>query len=141
MKYKTICTVLNEHHGVGISKRRLKYICNKQVLSRKRNKNSGTLKDMVINELGTSSSLLGYVQMTEIPAVRYGVSISKEDVRKTLKNINPHGVTKRRNKVNRRKIYHTIGPGYIYHIDENDQLKRWGFPIHGCIDGFSCKVM
>ena len=44
---------------------------------------------MVINELGTSSSLLGYRQMTVILAVRYGVSISKEDVRKNLKNIDP----------------------------------------------------
>ena len=69
---------------------------------------------MVINELGTSSSLLGYRQMT--------VSI-------------------RRNKLIRSRIYHTIGPGYIYHIDGEDKLKRWGFPIHGCIDRFSRKVM
>ena len=141
MKYKTICAVLNQHHGVSISERRLKYICKKQGLSRKRNVNSETLKDMVINELRTSSLLLGYRQMTELLAVRYGVSISKEDVRKTLKNIDPDVVTIRRNKVIRRRIYHTTGPGYIYHIDENDKLKRWGFPIHGCIDGFSRKVM
>ena len=96
---------------------------------------------MVINELGTSSSLLGYRQMTEILAVRYGVSISKEDVRKTLKNIGLDGVTMRKNKVIRRRICHTIGPGYSYHIDGNDKLKRWGFPIHGCIDGLSRKVM
>ena len=141
MKYKTICAVLNQHHGVSISERRLKYICKKQGLSRKRNVNSETLKDMVINELRTSSLLLGYRQMTELLAVRYGVSISKEDVRKTLKSIDPDGVTIRRNKVIRRRIYHTIGPGYIYHIDGNDKLKRWGFPIHRCIDGLSRKVM
>ena len=57
------------------------------------------------------------------------------------KNIDPDGVTIRREKVIRRKIYHTIGSGYIYYIDENDKLKRWGFPIHGCIDRFSRKVM
>ena len=96
---------------------------------------------MVINELGTSSSLLGYRQMTEILAVRYGVSISKEDVRKTLKNIGLDGVKMRKNKVIRRRICHTIGPGYSYHIDGNDKLKRWGFPIHGCIDGFTHKIM
>ena len=27
------------------------------------------------------------------------------------------------------------------HIDNNDQLKRFGFPIHRCIDGFSRKFM
>ena len=90
---------------------------------------------MVINELGTSSSLLGYRQMTEILVVRYGVSISKEDVRKTLKNIDPEGVPIRWNKVIRRRIYHPIKPGYIY------DRWGWGFPIHGCIDGFSRKVM
>ena len=79
--------------------------------------------------------------MTEILALRYGVSTFKEDVRKTLKNMDLEGVTIRRNKVIRRRIYHTIGPGYIYHIDGNDNLKRWGFPIHGCIDEFSRKVM
>ena len=45
-------------------------------------------------------------------------------MRKTLKNIDLDGVTIRKNKEIRRKIYHTIGPGYIYHIDGNDKLKR-----------------
>ena len=85
MKCRRICAVLNQHHGVSISERRLKYICKKQGLSRKRNVNNQTLKDMVINELGTSSSLLGYRQMKEILAVMCPVSFSKEDVRKTLK--------------------------------------------------------
>ena len=127
MKYRRICTVLNQYHGVSISERRLKYIFTKKGLSRKRNVNNQTLKDMLINELGTSSLLLEYRQMTEILAIRYGVSFSKEDARKTLKNIDPEGVTIRRNKVVRRR-YYTIGPGYIYHIDGNDKLKRWGFP-------------
>ena len=61
---------------------------------------------MVINQLGTSSSLLGYRKMTEILVVKYGVSISKEDVRKTLKDIDPDEVTIRRNKVIRRNISH-----------------------------------
>ena len=70
MKYGSICTVRNQHHGARISERRLKHICKKLGLSRKRNVNNETLKDMVINELGTSSSLLVYIQMTEILAVR-----------------------------------------------------------------------
>ena len=87
MKYRGICTVSNQHHGVSISERRLKYLCKKQGISRKRNLNNETSKDSVINELGTSSSLLGYRQMTEIPAVRYDVVNSKEDIRKTLGKI------------------------------------------------------
>ena len=44
-----------------------------QGLSHKRNVNNETLKDLVMNELETSSSLLGYRKMTEILAVRYVV--------------------------------------------------------------------
>ena len=54
--------------------------------------------------------------MTELLAVRYDIRLSKKDVRKTLKNIDLDEVTIRRNKVIRR-ICHTTGPGYIYHID------------------------
>ena len=28
-----------------------------------------------------------------------------------------------------------------FHIDGNDRLKRFSFPIHGCIDGFIRKLM
>ena len=87
-----------------------------------------------------SSPLFGYRQMTEILAARYDVSITKEDVRKTLKNIDPDGVTIT-NEVIRRRIYHSTGPGYIYHIDGNDKLKRVFPYTGGCIDGFSRTVM
>ena len=29
----------------------------------------------------------------------------------------------------------------MFHIDGNDKLKRFGFAIHGCIDGFSRKLI
>ena len=38
-------------------------------------------------------------------------------------------------------MYSSKGPGDIYHIDGNDKLKPWGFCIHGCVDGFSRKIM
>ena len=79
--------------------------------------------------------------MTEILAVRYGISISKEDVRKSFKKTDLDGVMIRMNKVIRRRIYQTIGRSYIYHVDGNDKLKRWDFSIHGCFDGFSHKIM
>ena len=52
--------------------------------------------------------LLGYRKLTEILAVRYGVNISKEDVRKTLKKIDSDRVTIRRKKIIRRRMYQTI---------------------------------
>jgi len=33
------------------------------------------------------------------------------------------------------------GPNFIWHLDGYDKLKRFGFCIHGCIDGFSRKIL
>ena len=30
---------------------------------------------------------------------------------------------------------------YAWHLDRYDKLKPWGFPIHGCIDSFSRRIM
>jgi len=33
------------------------------------------------------------------------------------------------------------GPNYTWHIDGHDKLAKWGFYIHGAVDGFSRKVL
>ena len=33
------------------------------------------------------------------------------------------------------------GPNFAWHVDRYDKLKPYGFPIHGCVDGFSRRVM
>ena len=30
------------------------------------------------------------------------------------------------------------GPKYLWHIDGYAKLKRYGYCIHGCIDGYVC---
>ena len=72
--------------------------------------------------------------MTETISVKYNVNISKNDVRKVLKDLNPRGVQDRWRKLITRRIYDPNGPADVYHIDGNDKLKRWEFAIHGCID-------
>ena len=67
--------------------------------------------------------------------------VAKEDVRKALKSVDPDGVNKRKSKTIVRREYLSSGPGSIYHIDGNDKLKRWGFCIHGFVDGFSRKLL
>lgn len=37
----------------------------------------------------------------------------------------------------RRRIYGNKGPNFVWHVDGNDKLKRFGIAIHGCIDGYS----
>ncbi|CAH3168485.1 unnamed protein product [Porites lobata] len=33
------------------------------------------------------------------------------------------------------------GPNFLRHIDGYDKLKAYGFAIHGCIDGYSRRIM
>ena len=40
-----------------------------------------------------------------------------------------------------RREYLNPGPNFCWHADGYDKLKSFGFPIHGCIDGFCRKIM
>ena len=42
---------------------------------------------------------------------------------------------------NLRRIYICSGPNAVWHADGYDKLKPYGFPIHGCVDSFSRKVI
>ena len=79
--------------------------------------------------------------MTEIISLKYGVNISKEHARKGLADIDPKGVSLRKKKAVKRRTYETNGPFYVFHIYGNQKLKRFGFAIRGCIDGFSRKLI
>ena len=41
----------------------------------------------------------------------------------------------------RRRSYWSLGPNHTWHIDGNDKLKDFGFPMHGSIEEFSRKVL
>ena len=60
--------------------------------------------------------------MTEYLTLKYNIWVSKEDVRKAIKDIDPEGVDKRRKKVIHRRKYESLGPGHIYHLVGNDKL-------------------
>ena len=50
-------------------------------------------------------------------------------------------VERRKHKVIKRRVYESFGPMNTLHMDGNNKLKRFGFPIRGCIDGFSRKLI
>ena len=139
--YREICAIINKHHRVATTVRHIKYVCKKQGLTRRVHIMDSELKDMIINELTTSRSHVGYRQMSEILNLKYNIQVAKERVRKCLKDVDPEGVEERSKHVIKRRIYETKGPNDVYHIDGNDKLKKWGFCIHGCVDGFSRKLM
>ena len=41
----------------------------------------------------------------------------------------------------RRRIYRTLGPNYVGHVDAFDKIEPCGFSIHGCIDVYSGRII
>ncbi|XP_052704776.1 uncharacterized protein LOC128180681 [Crassostrea angulata] len=60
---------------------------------------------------------------------------------KFMKEIDPIGCEFRRRRRIIRRIYKSSGPNDTWHIDGYDKLKPYGLSIHGCIDGYSRKIM
>ena len=71
LKYKHICNLINELHGVSLTMRRLLQICKKLGLSRQRNIDDGTLCPLLSNELGEFQIMyaLIYVRLAVVPYV------------------------------------------------------------------------
>lgn len=141
LKYKDIYSIIVSHHKKNVSMSQMKAILKSNGLNRKRNVSENILKGVIENELQTSLSKVGYRQMTENVCMKYGFCVSKEDVRRAIKEVDPEGVESRKYNTIKRRTYWSLGPGNVYHLDGNDKLKRWGFCIHGFVDGFSRKFL
>ena len=50
-------------------------------------------------------------------------------------------VSIQRRKKLKRRCYRSLGPNDCWHIDGYGKIKSFGFPIIGCIDGFSRKIL
>ena len=58
-----------------------------------------------------------------------------------MKELDPVGVDARWRRILRRRLYYSKGPIWVWHLDGYDKLKPFGFEIHGCIDGYSRRVL
>ena len=73
--------------------------------------------------------------------IKYGIQTSRNNVERILRDIDPEGTALRRAHRLRRRSYTNPGPNYAWHVDGYDKLKPYGFPIHGCVDGFSRRLL
>ena len=55
--------------------------------------------------------------------------------------LDPDGCEQRRSLALQRRRYSSPGPNHTWHVDEYDKLKPFGFLFHGCIDGWSRRIM
>ena len=94
----------------------------------------------VQEELSGSGSGIGYRRIHR-SLINKGILCRREDVRKIIKDLDPEGVQLRKRRRLHRRKYIAAGPNVVWHIDGHDKLKPFGFSIHGCIDGFSRKLI
>lgn len=71
----------------------------------------------------------------------YGISVPRSTVQVILHELDPVGSELRKKHRLKRRKYLNPGPNYCWHSDGYDKLKPFGFPIHGCIDGFSRHII
>ena len=84
---------------------------------------------------------MGYRGMWHRLRMKYNITVSRDTIMYLLQELDPEGILiRRRHKLQRRQFI-SSGPNNSWHADGYDKLKRYGFPIHGCIDAFSRKVL
>lgn len=66
-----------------------------------------------------------------------GIHVQRQRVADSLIRVDEAGVAMRWCRAIHRRVYRVSSPIALWHIDGNHKLVRWGFVIHGGIDGFS----
>lgn len=135
-----VCLVLI--HGITLSLRQLKRVLSARNLRRRKQPSDlQDVADAISEELTGSGSCFGYRFMHQHLRRKYRLVVDKETVRIALKVLDPNAVEDRTRGRLRRRKYSVKGPNYLWHLDGYDKLKPFGFCIHGCIDGFSRRLM
>ncbi|KAK0156578.1 hypothetical protein N1851_000010 [Merluccius polli] len=127
-------------HGVILSKRTLERCLSKKRFWRRKNKTDVVEVAAFIEQLETSGQCQGYRWMHQKCWLN-GIVTDRETVRILLRLLDGEGVDLRSRNRLRRRVYHSCGPNYVWHIDGYDKLKPFGIAISGCIDGFSRKMI
>ena len=87
---------------------------------------------------------VGYGMMWLTIRTKYHTNASRALVQRLVRDIDPGGggqTQLRRRRCLRRRAYFSQEPNFSWHADGYDKLKHYGFPIHGCVDGYSRRVL
>ena len=91
--------------------------------------------------MSDSGRIVGYRGMWQRLRQDHNLVIGKETVRLVLRIVDPEEVKRRSKNRLRRRNYRGRGSNYIWHVDGYDKLKPFCFRIHGCIDGYSRRIL
>lgn len=78
--------------------------------------------------------LVGYIRSLNL-------KVPRDRVRESLTRVDPRNTSLRWACVITRRLYSVPGPNSLWHIDGHHCLIRWKMVVHGCIDGFSRRIM
>ena len=94
--------------------------------------------DELVQEITTEFPSAGYRLVRSHLSTR-GYRVSEQRVRLSLNRVDPSAVAVRWSMHNaiHRRAYRVAYPNAVWHIDGNMSLIRWGFVVHGAIDGYS----
>eukprot|EP00795_Rhopilema_esculentum_P004031 gene4031-20206_t len=101
---------------------------------------SNDIRNRIAQELDGPGCIGGY-RSTWHTLRMEGMQVPCRIVQDVVKELDPEGCDLRERKRLRRRKYRTPGPNYVWHLDGYDKIKPFGFPIHGCIDGWIRKTM
>ena len=140
-EYEEIRFLLQRNHEIRMStstlKRRLRAM---GLIRRNCHFDLDEVKAIVKSILDGPDSVRGYRGIWHLLRLR-GISVPRYIVEQLVRELDPEGVAARRAHRLRRRTYQNLGPNHSWHCDGYDKLKPYGFPIHGCIDGWSRKIL
>ena len=137
---ETMVFILEKQHGISLSLRTLKRRLSQYGL-KKSNDNYEQVSQIISVEIEGPSSQIGYRSMWNKLRTTYGINVPRDAVMKILRELDPEGCKKRKRRKLDRRTYYSAGPNTAWHTDGYDKLKPYGLPIHGCVDGFSRKIL
>ena len=115
-------------------------LCSRGLRRKNNNFDISFLPDRIWQELDGPANTAGYRCVWHTLMLE-GIHVPRETVRVLVSELDPKGVRERWPKALRRRTYRSPGSNYVWHVDGYDKLKPYKFPIPGCIDGYSRKIL
>ena len=145
LTYREITLMLGKHHQIDMNERTLKRRLKDYGLRRRDVVDDELVehvRDLITLEISTGpNSLSGYRTMWHVLRLRHKIHFPRRLVELLMREVDPRGVEQRKHRLLHRRMYVSPGANFCWHIDGYDKLKPFGFSIHGCIDGFSRRIL
>ena len=135
-EYDAIVHFLAKFHDITMSIRTLKNRLRRyQIRRRTPTYDLNLVREAILRELSG-----GYRCMWHTLHL-HNIQVPRHVVENLMRELDPDGCEQRRSRALQRQRYSSPGPNHTWHVDGYDKLKPFGFPVHGCIDGWSRRIM